>query len=198
MLSCEKLGPRARSRLPTLKRGRGSSWEPRDQTRLRDQLRLCESASKNQPRQVSLAFGTPFGVGTCHRHLDTHDSSRLGLGSKPPPYCRTLNIRESRRTPNLQLFQVLGFTPTLGQVRVATLSPTRRKRSMSSLTLKIFLHTIAIAFFQILGHFANFVARPCLKLTQASPNFQHFLDKSKRGLSKTLFLCFVKRLNQPN
>jgi hypothetical protein len=26
-----------------------------------------------------------------------------------------LNIRESRRTPNPQLFQVLGFTPTLGQ-----------------------------------------------------------------------------------
>jgi hypothetical protein len=36
------------------------------------------------------------------------------------PCCRALNIRESRRTPNPQLFQVLGFTPTLGQVRVAT------------------------------------------------------------------------------
>jgi hypothetical protein len=33
---------------------------------------------------------------------------------------RALNIRESRRTPNPQLFQVLGFTPTLGQVRIAT------------------------------------------------------------------------------
>jgi len=31
------------------------------------------------------------------------------------PCCRALNIQESRRTPNLQLFQVLGFTPTLGQ-----------------------------------------------------------------------------------
>jgi hypothetical protein len=37
------------------------------------------------------------------------------------PCCWALNIRESRRTPNPQLFQVLGFTPTLGQVRVATL-----------------------------------------------------------------------------
>jgi hypothetical protein len=36
------------------------------------------------------------------------------------PCCRTLNIRESRRTPNPQLFQVLGFTPTLGQSGVAT------------------------------------------------------------------------------
>jgi len=36
------------------------------------------------------------------------------------PCCRTLNIRESQRTPNLQLFQVLGFTPTLGQSGVAT------------------------------------------------------------------------------
>ncbi len=33
---------------------------------------------------------------------------------------RALNIRESRRTPNPQLFQGLGFTPTLGQVRVET------------------------------------------------------------------------------
>ncbi len=36
------------------------------------------------------------------------------------PWCRVLNIQESRRTPNLQLFQVLGFTPTLGQSGVAT------------------------------------------------------------------------------
>ncbi len=28
--SCGKLGLRRRSRLPTLERGRGSSWEPRD------------------------------------------------------------------------------------------------------------------------------------------------------------------------
>jgi hypothetical protein len=36
------------------------------------------------------------------------------------PCCRALNIWESRRTPNLQFFQVLGFTPTLGQSGVAT------------------------------------------------------------------------------
>jgi len=40
------------------------------------------------------------------------------------PFCRALNIRESRRTPNPQLFQVLGFTPTLGQSGVATAWPT--------------------------------------------------------------------------
>ncbi len=34
--------------------------------------------------------------------------------------CRALNIRESRRTRNPHFFQVLGFTPTLGQSRVAT------------------------------------------------------------------------------
>ncbi len=38
------------------------------------------------------------------------------------PCCRALNIRESRRTPNPHFFQVLGFTPTLGQSRVATVS----------------------------------------------------------------------------
>ncbi len=37
------------------------------------------------------------------------------------PCCWALNIRESQRTPNLQLFQVLGFTPTLGQSGVATI-----------------------------------------------------------------------------
>ncbi len=31
-----------------------------------------------------------------------------------------MNIRESQRTPNPHFFQVLGFTPTLGQSRVAT------------------------------------------------------------------------------
>jgi len=71
------------------------------------------------------------------------------------PCYRALNIRESRRTPTPHFFQVLGFTPTLGQSRVATLSPTRRKRSMSSLTPRISFHTIAIAFFWILGHFCQ-------------------------------------------
>jgi hypothetical protein len=33
-----------------------------------------------------------------------------------------LNIRESRRIPNPHFFQVLGFTPTLGQSRVATIN----------------------------------------------------------------------------
>jgi hypothetical protein len=36
------------------------------------------------------------------------------------PFCRAMNIRESRRTSNPHFFQVLGFTPTLGQSRVAT------------------------------------------------------------------------------
>jgi hypothetical protein len=38
------------------------------------------------------------------------------------PCCRTLNIRESRRTPTPHFFQVLGFTPTLGQSGVATIT----------------------------------------------------------------------------
>jgi len=37
------------------------------------------------------------------------------------PCCWALNIWESRRTLNLQLFQVLGFTPTLGQSGVTTI-----------------------------------------------------------------------------
>jgi hypothetical protein len=38
------------------------------------------------------------------------------------PCCRALNIRESQRTPNPHFFQVLGFTLTLGQSGVATVS----------------------------------------------------------------------------
>ncbi len=63
------------------------------------------------------------------------------------PYCWALNIRESRRTSNPQLFQVLGFTPTLGQSGVATLSPTRRKGQCPHWHLEFFLRTIAIVFF---------------------------------------------------
>jgi hypothetical protein len=86
--NCEKLGLRAHSRLPTQKRGRGSCWKPRDSTRKRDYLSLCESASKNQPQEVSLVFETPLGVGTSHGHLNTQDSPRPRLGGSHhlPPY----------------------------------------------------------------------------------------------------------------
>jgi hypothetical protein len=39
------------------------------------------------------------------------------------PWCWALNIWESQRTPNPHFFQVLGFTPTLGQNRVVTPVP---------------------------------------------------------------------------
>jgi hypothetical protein len=39
------------------------------------------------------------------------------------PCCRALNIRESRRSANPHFFQVLGFTPKLGQSRVVTFYP---------------------------------------------------------------------------
>jgi hypothetical protein len=48
------------------------------------------------------------------------------------PCCRALNIRESRRTPNPHFFQVLGFTPTLGQSRVATDSNSQNGSSLGS------------------------------------------------------------------
>ncbi len=49
---------------------------------------LCESASKNQPKEVSQHSGTPLGVGTSHGHFDTQDSPRPGLGGSHhlPPY----------------------------------------------------------------------------------------------------------------
>ncbi len=53
------------------------------------------------------------------------------------PCCRALNIRESRKTPNPQLFQVLGFTPTLGQVRVATFTSLRAKYIVATFNANI-------------------------------------------------------------
>ncbi len=49
---------------------------------------LCESTSKNQPKEVSQHSGTSFGVGTSHGHFDTQDSPRPGLGGSHhlPPY----------------------------------------------------------------------------------------------------------------
>ncbi len=79
MQSCGKLGPRARSRLPALERGRRSCQKSRDLTRKRDQIMLRESTSKNQPQRVSQHSGTPLGVGTSHRHFDTQDSPRPEL-----------------------------------------------------------------------------------------------------------------------
>ncbi len=53
------------------------------------------------------------------------------------PCCRALNIRESRRTPNPHFFQVLGFTPTFGQSRVATPISRFSQSKITYLTVRI-------------------------------------------------------------
>ncbi len=86
--SCGKRDLEGRSRLPTLERGRGSSWEPKDQTRKRYQLIKLESAPKQTTHVVSSHSGTPLGVGTSHGHFGPQDTPRLGLGGSHhlPPY----------------------------------------------------------------------------------------------------------------
>jgi hypothetical protein len=65
--------------------------------------------------------------GQCEAIFDIYASRPFQWHQEHPnarcfgPCCRAPNIRESRRTPNPHFFQVLGFTPTLGQSRVATL-----------------------------------------------------------------------------
>jgi len=66
-----------------------------------------------------MADARPFSISTLQDL--SNDTKNTPNARCFGPCCRTLNIRESRRTPNPQLFQVLGFTPTLGQVRVATI-----------------------------------------------------------------------------
>ncbi len=86
--SCGKLGLGRRSRLPTLERGRGSNWEPRDQTRKKVQQIKLESAPKQTTHVVSSHFGTPLGVGTSHGHFGPQDTPQPGLGGSHhlPPY----------------------------------------------------------------------------------------------------------------
>jgi len=65
--------------------------------------------------------------GQCEAIFDIYASRPFQWHQEHPnarcfgPFCRALNIRDSRRTPNPHFFQVLGFTPTLGQSRVATI-----------------------------------------------------------------------------
>jgi hypothetical protein len=88
-------------------------------------------------------------------------------------------VPEDSKSPTLQ---VLGFTPTLGQSGVATLSHTRRKRSMSSLTLRIFPHTIAIAFFWILGHLPTFAIRTLSQANLGVPKIPTLSWQVQEGL----------------
>jgi len=68
----------------------------------------------------------PCPNGQCEAIFDIYASRPFQWHQEHPnarcfgPCYRALNIRESRRIPNPHFFQVLGFTPTLGQSRVAT------------------------------------------------------------------------------
>ncbi len=72
----------------------------------------------------NLGFRCPNGQ--CEAIFDIYVSRPFQWHQEHPnvrcfgPCCRALNIRESRRNTNPHFFQVLGFTPTLGQSRVAT------------------------------------------------------------------------------
>jgi hypothetical protein len=65
--------------------------------------------------------------GRCEAIFDIYASRPFQWHQEHPnarcfgPCCWALNIWESRRTPTPHFFQVLGFTPTLGQGTVATI-----------------------------------------------------------------------------
>jgi hypothetical protein len=58
------------------------------------------------------------------------------------PCCRALNIRESGGLQILIFFQVLGFTPTLGQSRVATGTLTPKVEACLAVCGFIFSHSL--------------------------------------------------------
>ncbi len=89
--------------------------------------RLCQTASLTSGLSFAHNLGYKCPNDQCKAIFDIYVSRPFQWHQERfnarcfGPCCRTLNIRESRRTPNPQLFQVLGFTPTLGQSGVATL-----------------------------------------------------------------------------
>jgi hypothetical protein len=91
-----------------------------------DSRLLVVSASLTPDLSFAHNLGWRCPNGQCEAIFDIYVSRPFQWHQKHPnsrcfgPFCRALNIRESRRTPNPQLFQVLGFTPTLGQSGVAT------------------------------------------------------------------------------
>jgi hypothetical protein len=80
MLNCGKLGLEGRSRLPTLKGGKGRARSPGIRLGRGTSIISLESASKTNHKKVSWHLGTPLGVGTSHEHFDTLDSPWPGLG----------------------------------------------------------------------------------------------------------------------
>jgi hypothetical protein len=84
-----------------------------------------QTASLTPGRSFAHNLGCGCPNGQCEVILDIYVSKPFQWHQEHPnarcfgSYCRALNIRESRRTPNPQLFQVLGFTPKLGQSGVA-------------------------------------------------------------------------------
>jgi hypothetical protein len=136
----------ARSRLPTLERGRGSSWERRDlsndvsHSRFGGREEVDSRLLVVGSQTASLTPGPSFAHNLGYRCPNGQFEAIFYIYASRPfqwhqehlnarcfePCCRALNIRESRGTPNPHFFQVLGFTPTLGQSRVATLRLAKR------------------------------------------------------------------------
>ncbi len=102
------------------------------------------------------------------------------------PFCWALNIRESRTTPNLQLFQVLGFTPTLGQSGITTLSPLEERGQCPHWHLDFFLRTITIVSFWILGHLPTFAAWTVSQANLGVPKIPTFSWQVQEGLMENL------------
>jgi hypothetical protein len=98
-------------------------WEEVD-----SRLLVVGSQTANLTPDPSFAhnLGDRCPNGQCEAIFDIYASRPFQWHQEHPnarcfrPCCRALNIRESQRSPNPHFFQVLGFTPTLGQSRVAT------------------------------------------------------------------------------
>jgi hypothetical protein len=94
-----------------------------------------------------MAKARPFSLSTLQ---DLSNDTKKCFG----PCCQALNIRESRRTPNPQLWKCWASPPHLAKVGLRH-SPPLEERSMSSLTLRILF--ITQSFLEIGRIFRNLI-----------------------------------------
>jgi hypothetical protein len=134
-----------------------------------------QTASLTPGPSFAYNLGERCSSGQCEAILDIYASRPFQCHQEHlnarcfGPCCRTLNIRESQRTPSPQLWECWDSPLHLAKVGLRH-SPPLEERSMSSLTLKIFF-TLAIAFFWILGHLPTFAAWTLSQANLGVPKF---------------------------
>jgi hypothetical protein len=132
---------------------------------------LSQTASLTPGPSFAHNLGCRCPNDQCEAISDVYTSRPFQWHQKHPkarcfaPCCRTLNIRESRRTLNPQLWGVWVSSSHLAKMGLRHSPPLEEKVNVL-IEIENFSFTIAIAFFWILGHLCQPLRLgSCLKLT---------------------------------